>query len=85
MLTKMAAEITSDGNVMSTNMAHDLISADIMAPNLSLASSPVRKSVACECGVSRSAEKWLCQFPRNDVVVLLDIALHLLYQEKMNK
>jgi len=40
------------------------------------ASSPVRNSVANECGVSRSTEKWLCQFPRNDLVVLLDIALH---------
>jgi len=29
-----------------------------------------------ECGVSGSTEKWLCQFPRNDLVVLLDIALH---------
>ena len=40
------------------------------------ASSPVRKSVANECGVGRSTEKWLCQFPRYDLVVLLDIALH---------
>jgi NADH:ubiquinone oxidoreductase subunit 3 (subunit A) len=40
------------------------------------ASSPVRKSVAYECGVGRSTEKWLCQFPRNYLVVLLDIVLH---------
>ena len=40
------------------------------------ASSPVKKSVAYECRVSRSTEKWLCQFPRNDLVVLLDISLH---------
>jgi hypothetical protein len=39
------------------------------------ASSPVRKSVAYECGVGRSRESD-CQFPRNDLVVLLDIALH---------
>ena len=39
------------------------------------ASSPVRKSVAYECGVGRSTEKWLCQFPRKDLVVLLDIVL----------
>jgi len=39
------------------------------------ASSPVRKSVAYECGVSGSTEKCLCQFPRNDLVVLLDIVL----------
>ena len=39
-------------------------------------SRPVRKSVAYECGVGRSTEKCLCQFPRNDLVVLLDIALH---------
>jgi len=32
-------------------------------------------SVAYECGVSRSTEKCLCQFPRNDLAVLLDIAL----------
>jgi len=38
-------------------------------------SSPVRKSVAYECGVSGSTEKCLCQFPRYDLVVLLDIAL----------
>jgi hypothetical protein len=36
----------------------------------------VRKSVAYECGVGTSTEKWLCQFPRNDLVVLLDIAPH---------
>ena len=29
-----------------------------------------------KCGVSGSTEKWLCQFPRNDLVVLLAIALH---------
>jgi len=40
------------------------------------AGSAVRKSVAYECGVGRSTEKCLCQFPRNDLVVLLDIALH---------
>jgi NADH:ubiquinone oxidoreductase subunit 3 (subunit A) len=40
------------------------------------ASSPVRKSVAYECGVGGSTEKRLCQFPRNYLVVLLDIALH---------
>ena len=40
------------------------------------ASSPVRKSVAYECGVGRSTGKWLCQSPRNGLVVLLDIALH---------
>ena len=34
------------------------------------------RSVACECGVSGSTEEWLCQFPRNDLAVLLDIALH---------
>ena len=39
------------------------------------ASSPVRKSVAYESGVVRSKEKRLCQFPRNDLVVLLDIVL----------
>jgi hypothetical protein len=33
-------------------------------------------SVEYECGVGRSTEKWLCQFPRNDLVALLDIALH---------
>jgi len=33
-------------------------------------------SVAYECGVSGRTEKWLCYFPRNDLVVLLDIALH---------
>jgi hypothetical protein len=39
------------------------------------ASSPVRKSVPYECGVSGSI-KTDCQFPRNDLVVLLDIVLH---------
>jgi len=38
------------------------------------ASSPVRKSVAYECDVSGSI-KTDCQFPRNDLVVLLDIVL----------
>ena len=38
------------------------------------ASSPLRKSLAYECGVGRSTEKLLCQFPRSEVV-LLDIAL----------
>ena len=37
------------------------------------------RAVAYECGVSGSTEKWLCQFPRNDLVLLLDIALRLLY------
>jgi len=40
------------------------------------ASSPVRKSAAYESGVGRSTEKCLCLFPRNDLVVLLDMALH---------
>ena len=40
------------------------------------ASSQVRKSVAYGCGVGRSTEKWLCQFPRNDLVVLLDISIN---------
>ena len=40
------------------------------------ASNPVRKLVAYECGVGGSTEKWVCQFPRNDLVVLLDIVLH---------
>jgi len=34
------------------------------------------KAVAYGSGVSGSTEKWLCQFPGNDLVVLLDIALH---------
>ena len=34
------------------------------------------KAVMYECGVSWSTEKWLCQFPRNDLVVLLDKTLH---------
>jgi len=38
--------------------------------------SNTANSVAYECGVSRSTVKWLCQFPRNDLVVLLDIVLH---------
>jgi len=40
------------------------------------ASSPVRKSVAFACGVGRSIGKWLCHLTTNDLVVLLDIALH---------
>jgi len=44
--------------------------------------SPVRKSVAYKCGVSEGVQRSDCvNFLENDLVVLLDIALHLLYQE----
>ena len=38
------------------------------------------KAVAYECGVSESTENCV-SFLDNDLVVCLDIALHLLYQE----
>jgi len=39
------------------------------------------KAVAYECSVSGSTEKRLYHFPRNDRIVLLDTALHLLYKK----
>jgi len=45
------------------------------------ASNTVRIQSRTSVVLSGSTGKWLCLFPRNDVVVLLDIVLIILYQE----